>query len=103
VWQAASHAVLVRVDCCEEMPGPHDHSNSYKDKHLGGAGLLFQRCSPLWPLWEHGSVQADMVLEKELGAPALDLKAAEETVCHTGYNLSPGDLNAHPHSNTWVL
>jgi hypothetical protein len=51
-----------------------------------------------------GSVQADMVLEKEeLRVPHLDLKAAEETVCHTGCSLSIGDLKAHPPTATHVL
>jgi hypothetical protein len=33
----------------------HDQNNSYKDKHLIGAGLEFQRFSPLsWPeAWQH--------------------------------------------------
>ena len=60
----------------------HDQGNSYKGQHLTGAGLQFQRFSPL-KLWqethgrEHGSVQAHMVPEKELRVLHLDLQAAE--------------------------
>ena len=31
---------------------PHDYSNSYTGKHLIGAGLQFQRFSPLSSWWE---------------------------------------------------
>jgi hypothetical protein len=41
-------------------------------------------------------MQADMVLEKELRVPHVDLQAANETVCHTSHSLSRGDLKAHP-------
>ena len=44
----------------------HDHSDSYKGQHLIGAGLQFQRFSPLSSWWVACSVQADVVLEKEL-------------------------------------
>jgi len=37
--------VLVKVSITVKRH--HDHSNSYKGKHLIGAGLKFQRCSPL--------------------------------------------------------
>ena len=46
--------------------------------------------------YRHGSMQADMVLEKELRVPHVDLQAANETVCHTSHSLSRGDLKAHP-------
>jgi hypothetical protein len=46
------------------MKRHHDQDNSYKGKHLIGTGLQFQRFSPLSIM--HGSMQADMVLEKEL-------------------------------------
>jgi hypothetical protein len=42
----------------------HDQDKLFYGKHLIGAGLYFQRFSPLsewW--WEHGIVQADMALE----------------------------------------
>jgi hypothetical protein len=37
---------------------------------------------------QHGGMQAGMVIEKELRALHLDLKAAETTVGHITYNLS---------------
>jgi hypothetical protein len=43
------------------MKKHHDHSNSYKGKHLIGVGLQFQRFSPL-----SAPQEADMVLKKEL-------------------------------------
>ena len=67
----------------------HDHSNSYKEKHLIGAGLQFQ--SLYCHGRDHGRMHADMVLEKEMRVLHLDLK---ETVCHTGCSLSLGDLQA---------
>ena len=47
-------SVLVRVFNAVERH--HDQSNSYKGKHLIGAGLRFQRFSPLsswWEAWWH--------------------------------------------------
>ena len=55
----------------------HDHSNSYKGKHLTGDGLLFQRFSPLSSRQETRQCAADMVLEKELRVLHLDPQAAE--------------------------
>jgi hypothetical protein len=48
---------------CEET---HVHGNSYKGKHLIEAGLQFRGL--VYPCHgrKHGSMQADMVLEKEL-------------------------------------
>jgi hypothetical protein len=40
------------------------HSNPYKEKYLIGAGLPSQRFSPLL-CGKYGSLQADMVLDKE--------------------------------------
>jgi hypothetical protein len=71
-----------------------DQDNSYKGKHLIGASLLFQRFSPLLSLWKHGSVQADMVLEKELRVLHLDQEEQEGTVFRTEQSLSVGDLKA---------
>jgi len=51
---------------------------------------------------KHGSVQADMVLEKELRVLHLDPKAARRKffIC-TGQSLSArGDLKARPHGDT---
>lgn len=47
---------------------------------MGGAGLQFQKLSPLLSWWEHGSVQASMMLETELRVLHL--------VCHTECALS---------------
>ena len=57
----------------------HDHGNSYKGKHFTGASLQSQRFSPLLSWWEawRGSLQAGIVLEKELRVLHLDLQAAE--------------------------
>ena len=52
----------------------HDPGNSYKTKHLIGADLHFRGL--VYYGGKHGSVQADMVLEKNLGVLHLDLKAA---------------------------
>ena len=53
-WQAAFAAVLVGVFIAVKR---HlDHSNSYKDKHLLGACLLFERFSPFsswYEAWGH--------------------------------------------------
>ena len=57
----------------------HDHSNSYKGKHLIGAGLQIQsKFSPSFIMvGKHGGVQAATVLEKELRVLHLDPKTAE--------------------------
>jgi hypothetical protein len=36
--------------------------------------------------YRHGSMQADMVLEKELRVLHLDLQEQKETMSHTGHN-----------------
>jgi hypothetical protein len=46
--------------------------NLIKRKHLIGAGLQFQRFSPLPLCGEHGIMQGDTVLEKELRVLHLD-------------------------------
>ena len=67
----------------------HDQGNSYKAKHFIGAGLQVQKFSPLSSWQEHGSVQADMVLEKKLRVLHLDLKAARRRLSSTlGRNFS---------------
>ena len=58
------------------MKGHHDQGNVYKSKLLVGAGLQFQRSVHYHHGRKHGSVQVDMVLEKELRVLHLDLKAA---------------------------
>ena len=49
----------------------------------------------------HGSVQADMVPEKELRV--LHLDPQESVLQLYAYSLSIGDLKAHPHSDTVVV
>ena len=66
-----SVSVLVRVSIVVKRHC--DQGNSYKEQHLIGAGLQFQRFNPL--SWKHGSIQADMVLE-EPRVLHLHLKAA---------------------------
>lgn len=44
----------------------HDHGNSYKGKHLIRAGLQFRGLVHDCHGGKHGSVQADIVLEREL-------------------------------------
>ena len=55
----------------------YGHGNSYKEKHLVGAGLQFRDLV----LYHHGRenvcLQADMVLEKELRVLHPDQQAAE--------------------------
>ncbi|MGZ7186066.1 hypothetical protein ACXWN6_09700 [Streptococcus pyogenes] len=41
----------------------HDHRNSYKGKHLSGAGLQFRGLVHCHRGEKHGYKQADMVLE----------------------------------------
>ena len=51
---------VLEFHCCEKTL--ITDGSSYKKKHLIGAGLQFQRFSPL-SSWQSG-VQADVVLEK---------------------------------------
>jgi hypothetical protein len=55
----------------------HVHSNSYKGKHLTRAGLQFRGLVPYQYGRKHGSMQADMVLEKELRVLYLNWQEAE--------------------------
>lgn len=54
----------------------YDHSKSYKGKCLIGAGLQFRSSVSYHHDENHGIVQADMVLEKELRVLCLDPKVA---------------------------
>ena len=47
------------------MKRHHDHSNSYKGKHLTG-WLVISEVYSIIIMGGHGGMQADMVLEKEL-------------------------------------
>ena len=54
----------------------HDHSSSYKGNYFIGAVLQLRGLVHYQPGRKHGSVQADMVLEKELRALHLNPQAA---------------------------
>jgi hypothetical protein len=49
--------------CFIAVKSHRDHDNSYKGKHLIGAGLQFRGLVHCHHGWEHGGVLADMVLE----------------------------------------
>ena len=59
-----SMSVLVRVSTAVKRH--HGHGNSYKRKHLIGAGLQFTGLAQYHPDGKHGSLQADMLLERQL-------------------------------------
>jgi hypothetical protein len=46
----------------------HDHSNSYKGKHLTGGGLQFRGFVLYHCGRKHGGMQADLTLERELSS-----------------------------------
>lgn len=54
------------------MKRPHDHSNYYKGKHFIGAGLQFQRSSPLNHGGKHG-----VCVDRHGAGDGADPKAAE--------------------------
>jgi hypothetical protein len=60
----------------------HDHGTSYNGKHLIEVGLHFRGLVYYCHGRKHGSLQADMVLEKELRVLHLDPQATGD--CHTG-------------------
>ena len=77
------------------MKRHHDHSNSYKGKHLIGADLQFQRFSPLssrWEAWQHagkhGSQRAEISTSWSIGS--------SRRLSHWP-DLSIYDLKVHPH------
>ena len=81
------------------MKRHHDHSNSYKGKYL----IEVQACSFRSLVHyhqgsEHGSLQADMVLEKELRVQGLDPQATGSELSR-GYSLITQDLQACIHIN----
>jgi hypothetical protein len=51
----------------------HEHGNSYKGKHLIGAGLQFRGLVHYHHGRKHGSIQSDMMLEKEPRILHLDI------------------------------
>ena len=84
-------SVLVRVSIVAKRH--YDQGNSYKGKHLIGAGLLFQRLIHYYNGGKHDMNQADMVLKKKLTESATFRSAGrkDETVFHTEWSLSIGD------------
>jgi len=58
----------------------HDHGNCYKGKHLIEAGLRF-RGIVHYHDEKHGSLQTDMVLEKELSFTSCSTGRIKGTVC----------------------
>lgn len=50
------------------MKRHHDHSSSYKGKKLIGVSLQFRDVVHFHHGWEHGDIQGDLVLERELRA-----------------------------------
>lgn len=78
-------AVLVRVSMAVKRH--HDHSNSYRGKHLIGTGLKFRGLAHCHQGGKHGDTQEDMVLEMQLGVLHLDRQAARRE-SDTGAGLS---------------
>jgi hypothetical protein len=85
--------LLVRVSIA--MKRHHGHSNSYTGKLLTGTGLQFRGLVHYCQVRKHVSVQAGMVLEKELRVLHLDRQAAGRER-HSGPGLNIQDLKAHP-------
>jgi hypothetical protein len=65
----------------------HNHSNSYKEKHLFGLAYSFRDSVHYCHGKKHGGMQADMMLEKELRVLHLDPHAMERNY-HIRLNLS---------------
>ena len=59
---------------------------TFKGQHLIRVGLQFHHVG------KHGSIQASMMLEKELGV----LQLQKETVWHIGHHLSMEDFKTSP-------
>jgi len=71
---SANSPALVRFSVA--MKRHHNHSNSYKGKHLIGAGLQFRGLVCYCHGRKHVGKQADLVLKRQLRVLHLDLKAA---------------------------
>jgi hypothetical protein len=56
----------IRYHSASSIAAKRHHGNSYKGKHLIGAGLQFRGLVYYHHGRKHGGVQADMVLEKLL-------------------------------------
>jgi hypothetical protein len=61
----------------------YDHGNSFKEKYLTGAVLQFRGLVHCLHFRKHSSVQADMVLERELRVLHLNVQAAGRRLRHT--------------------
>jgi hypothetical protein len=71
----AIQSVCLRVSIAVKRH--HDQGDLYKGQHLIGAGLLFRGLVHYSHGGKPGSMQTDLVLEKELRVLHLDLQAAE--------------------------
>jgi hypothetical protein len=65
------------------MKRHHVQGNSYKGKHFIGAGLQFQRFSPLYHGKKHGSMQTGMMLE-DPRVLHFDLKTGSKSLYSVG-------------------
>ena len=75
------HYILTRVSVTVKRQ--HYHSNFYKGKYLAGADFQFQRFIHYHHGENPGSLQADMLLEKELRVLHLDHRQQKERPCAT--------------------
>jgi hypothetical protein len=75
-WDVTASSVTVFVWVSIAGHRHHDQGNSYKGRPLIWPGLQFQRLVHYHHGDKPGSIQADMVPEKDLGVLHLDLKAA---------------------------
>ena len=80
------------------MKRHHDHSKSYKRKHLIGACLEFLKFSPL-SSWLGAWWQADKVLKKQLRALRLDLQAIGRGLRYWVWSEHVWALKAYFHSD----
>lgn len=79
-------SAFVSSQCSTSVKGHHDKSDSYKGKHLVGAGLQFYRFSPLLSWWEAQQRAGGHGSGEELRVLHFDLQAAGD--CHTRRGLS---------------
>ena len=85
-WKCESDITFILVTAIAvKRHHDHDHGNSYKAKHLTGAGLQLESSVHCQHDRKHGSLQVDKVQEKELGVLHLDPQVAGRD---TGPDLS---------------
>jgi hypothetical protein len=70
-----------------------DHSNSYEEKHLTGAGLQFRGLVCFCHGGKHGGIQPDMLLDRDLRTLHLDSEAAESDKKKKKKKKKPLDLD----------